>query len=71
MLRQGYPKELEEKRDVACKAKDAKSRGTLASIAHRQKTMKSRLITQKRAAMPEKTILLVSFLPICIITVRA
>ena len=33
----GYPKELEEKRDAACKAKDAKSCGTLASIAHRQK----------------------------------
>ena len=31
----GYPKELEEKRDAACKSNDAKSCGTLASIAHR------------------------------------
>ena len=33
----GYPKELEEKRDAACKAKDSKSCGKLAYIAHKQK----------------------------------
>lgn len=43
----GYPKELEEKRDAACKAKDSKSCGKLAYIAHKQKTTRSRLSTQK------------------------
>nr|WP_314477864.1 tetratricopeptide repeat protein [uncultured Campylobacter sp.] len=33
----GYPKELEEKRNAACKAKDSKSCGKLAYIAHKQK----------------------------------
>ena len=67
----GYPKELEEKRDAACKAKDAKSCGTLASIAHRQKNYEKSFNYEKKAAMLGKTILLVNFLPICIITVKA
>ena len=44
----GYPKELEEKRDAACKAKDAKSCGTLASIAHRQKNYEKSFDYAKR-----------------------
>jgi putative beta-lactamase hcpE len=67
----GYPKELEEKRDAACKSNDAKSCGTLASIAHRQKNYEKSFNYEKKAAMLGKTILLVNFLPICIITVKA
>lgn len=67
----GYPKELEEKRDAACKAKDAKSCGKLAYIAHRQKNYEKSFNYAKKVAMLGKMILFVSFLPICIITVRA
>ena len=67
----GYPKELEEKRDAACKAKDSKSCGKLTYIAHRQKNYEKSFKYAKKAVMTEKTILLASFLPICIITVRA
>jgi len=67
----GYPKELEEKRDAACKAKDSKSCGKLAYIARKQKDYEKSFKYAKKAAMTEKTIPPAYILPICIITVRA
>lgn len=67
----GYPKELEEKRDAACKAKDSKSCGKLAYITRKQKDYEKSFKYAKKAAMTEKTIPPAYILPICIITVRA